>query len=636
MANRTSTNNSADLKQQISFVMRLCELKEYSQAESFLRGLLRQRPKNSQIWYLLSYIAAQQKQLSKAADCAEKAIRLNPQRINYYSTLANIYTNQKQFELAVQCYQKAIAIDPRNAHLYQSLGFIHGVEGNMAAASFNYGIAQQLQQNFSEAINYYQKAVKAQPDYTKAYHYLGELYRITEDYDRAIECYQKLLHYERENVDAYYNLGLVYQEQGFFTRAIYNYEQVIRYKPDYGDAHLNLSVLYKKQGNLNKAFEACQKAIQYQAQAAKSAAPLGNIPLEKAELLQNYSPPEVTESTQLESSQPQTTEVTIPEKIESKITKITPEDKTIEAERPQTILIQEENSHSFPQKNDRKGNGGADSKSNCSVEPEVTSVREIEEFKNNLDRVNEKDSIYNETTIFQPLEKELVRQRIINNKYNFLLITFFSNRYQSNILSLQKQLSTTELSYNLYQIPEIDLSFKDGKAINYNYTKPSIFTSIYDTLLVEKKHYDRDLDFTHILYVDFRLLSILEPLVIDLLQKICVLEIDFAVDNGLQHESVQSINNFQIEPYFLTSSNVIQLYSLTQNSLLVWQIWQEVITNYMSSDRAKQYQLYPGDEAFLDYAWNNFLHRNSDIKYSWLEQQYLNYYWTPLGRNLIS
>ena len=71
--NPSSTNNSQVFKQQVGFAMRLCELKEYSQAESFLRSLLQQQPKNSQIWYLLSYVAARQKQLSKAADLSSKS-----------------------------------------------------------------------------------------------------------------------------------------------------------------------------------------------------------------------------------------------------------------------------------------------------------------------------------------------------------------------------------------------------------------------------------------------------------------------------------------------------------------------------------------------------------------------------------
>ena len=602
--NQSPINNSTVFKQQVGFAMRLCELEEYSQAEAFLRSILRKQPKNSQIWYLLSYVAARQKQLIKAADLAEKAIKLNPQEVSYYSTLANIYTNQKQFAKAIECYQKAITLQPQNANLYQNLGFIYSIEGDIAAASFNYGVAQQLEKNFPEAIKYYQKAIKAQPDYIKAYYCLGYLYRKSEDYDRAIECYQKIIQYERENPEAHYNLGLVYQEQGAFARAIYNYEQAIRYKPDYGDAHLNLSVLYKKQGNLDKAFEACQKAIQYQAQAANSFAPLGDITPDKAK------PPkkiplkqEIVETSELESLQPQPEVVTVPEKIRE----IAPTE-TVDNPLETTSLITE----------DKEQQGVVET-----------------EFTENTESVLEGRFVSNKS-IFKTIEKELVEERILNNNYNFILVTFLEEQHSSNILTFQEQLSKIEISYCLYQIPETNLSFKDEKYINTDYTKPSIFTSIYNTLLTEQSNYDRDKDFTHILYVDFRSLSILKPTLIDELQKICDRNIDLALDNGLQHKSVQSINNFQIEPYFLTSSSVIQLYSLTQKSLLVWQIWQEIITNYMTSDRAKQYQLYPGDEAFLDYAWNNFLYRNSDIKYSWLEQQYLNYYWTPLGRNLIS
>lgn len=614
--NQSPTNNSTVFKQQVSFAMRLCQLEEYSQAESFLRSILRKQPKNAQIWYLLSYVAARQKQLIKAADLAEKAIKLNPQEVSYYSTLANIYTNQKQFTQAIQCYQKAITLQPENPSLYQNLGLIYTIEGNTAAASFNYGVARQLKENFPEAIKYYQKAIKLQPEHIKAHYCLGYLYRKSEDYDRAIECYQKVIQYDRENPEAHYNLALVYQEQGAFARAIYNYEQTIKYKPDYGDAHLNLSVLYKKQGKLDKAFEACQKAIQYQAQAANSSAPLGKFTLDKAESPKKTpSKQEITEYSELESLQQQSEAVTV---AENRIQEIAPEETAAE-NKISTIVDNPQETTSSTTKSEEQ--------------PET--ITEETEFTENTERVSDKHFVYNKS-IFKTIEKKSIEKRILNNRYNFLLFTFFTEQHLSNISLLQKQLSQTELSYCLYQIPVTNLSFKGEKNINSNYTKPSIFTSIYHTLLTEQSNYNRDTDLTHILYVDFRLLSILKPTIIDELQKICDRNIDLALDNGLQHKSVRSINNFQIEPYFLASSSVIQLYSLTQNSLLVWQIWQEVITNYMNSDRAKLYQLYPGDEAFLDYAWNNFLYRNSNIKYTWLEQQYLNYYWTPLGRNLIS
>jgi tetratricopeptide (TPR) repeat protein len=610
--NPSSTNNSQVFKQQVSFAMRLCELKEYSQAESFLRSLLQQQPKNSQIWYLLSYVAARQKQLSKAADLARKAIKLNPQRISYYSTLANIYINQKQFTSAIECYQTAITIEPENANLYQNLGFIYGIEGDIAAASLNYGIAQQLQQNFSEAIKYYQKAIKVQPNYLKAYHCLGNLYRKTEDYDRAIECYQKMIQCDRENAEAHYDLGLVYQERGFFARAIYNYEQAIRYKPDYGDAHLNLSVLYKKQGKLNKAFEACQKAIQYQAQVATSSAPLGRI-IEKVSPSENTSPQQEVTKSKLESLQEQST-IAIPNRV-----------REIATIRETTS---ENNSKNL---DNRLETTSLTTKSN---KQPATPVNETEQLAENTELVREDRFVYNYKPIFKSIEKKLVAQRILNNNYNFVLITFFTKPFLKNILSLQRPLSQTKLSYSLYQIPTTNLNFTNKKAININYTKPSIFDSIYNTLLA-KNNYNRDTNFTHILYVDFRLLFILEPIIIDFFKKVCDRNIDFALYNGLQLESVKAIANLQIEPNFLASSDAIQIYSLSEKTLLIWQVWQETIINYLANFDASKYQLCPGDECFLDYAWNKTLRHNSEIKYLWLEQQ-LNYYWTPLTRTLIS
>jgi tetratricopeptide (TPR) repeat protein len=605
MIKQPSLDDSGAVGQQLNFVTRLCELEEYTQAESYLKMLLQKQPENSQIWFLLSYVAAQQKQYPLAIQHIKKAIELDPQEISFYSNLGTIYTNQKQYILAIQYYQKAITIQPENRSLYKSLGFVYGLQGDMAAATFNYAIAEEKNGNLLAAAKYYQKAIAVKPDYVLAYYNLGCLYHKQESLERAIECYQKVTQLQQDHLEAYYILGLIYQAEKLYSPAIYNYEQVVKLQPNYQEAYLNLSLLYKEQGNLAKAFEACQNAIQFQAATAKSFNPLGHVILENKQLPQQIQSQTVTKEQKPISEQSnlvtKTTNVVFPER--SQIVTVTKNSKVL-SKPAESNVLSDNNAHQQT--------------------IEVSATREI------------KSKIEYQPDTFNFIEKELIVQRIEDNKYNFIVTAFFAENNFKDALSLLNYLDKTELSYCLYQTPTIHQSASiTGDKISTDYTKPSYFTSLYQTLIERELGYERQTDFTHILYLNTPLFFTLKPITINYLHYLCDRDIDFAIYNRISNYDISAKYSEQFESNLLFSCAAIQLYSLSSKSLLIWHTWQQAILKYSKNLIEEKERVFPGDETFMDYAWNNILRYQSEIKYTWLTKKHLNCYSTPLARNLI-
>lgn len=615
--NQSLPNDSRIIEQQIDFATRLCELEEYSQAESYLKILAQKYPNNPQIWYLLSYVAAQQKQYTLAIQQIKKAIECDPQDFSFYSNLGNLYTNQKQYVLAIQYYQKALSIQPNNSSLYKSLGFIYGLQGDLATATFNYAVAEEKEGNFLAAIKYYQKAIQAKSDYVSAYYHLGNLYYQQQDLERAIEYYQQVVQLEKDHLEAHYCLALSYQALKRFAPAIYNYEQVIKLKPNYQEAYLNLSIIYKEQGNLVKALEACQNALQHQAETAKSFHPLGNVVLKNPDQEnQQLQHQENNSQRQIEQKSQE-----IIEEIASQTTHLF---DYVAQEKAQisTVTIKKNNHNLVNQ--ETPGNIF------FPTTPLPTNVSS-QHYQEELDLI-EQTPKYN----FNYIEKEIIVQRILDNEYNFIVTAFFAEDNIQDALLLLSYLERTEFSFCLYQTPKIHQSVSIAGDINsLDYTKPSYFAAVYQALLERELDYERKSNFTHLLYVNSALFLNLESKTIAFLQSICDREIDFAIYNCAKNSDVSQIYAKVVEPNFLVSSAAIQLYSLSDQSLLIWHTWQEAIIKYAKNLNHRNLSIFPGDATFLDYVWNNSLVHQSEIKYAWLTQENFSYCCTPLTRSLI-
>lgn len=123
----------------------------------------------------------------KQQDLAEKdyleALRINPTHPIVYNNLGYMYFNQGKFDLAKENFEKSIRYSPTYAHPLNNLASVYGVFGEnekrMAQQDPANAAAhmQKATEFFQQAIVYFQKAIKADKEFSEPYRLTAVTYR---------------------------------------------------------------------------------------------------------------------------------------------------------------------------------------------------------------------------------------------------------------------------------------------------------------------------------------------------------------------------------------------------------------------------------------------------------------------------
>jgi serine/threonine-protein kinase len=90
---------------------------------------------------------------------------------------------------------------------------------------------------------------------------VGDALRLQNDLAEAIEYYRKALKVDPDYARGHSDLGLALQAEGRLDEAIPCYRQAIQLDPDYAWAHHNLAGALRAKGMLDEAHDHCQRAI---------------------------------------------------------------------------------------------------------------------------------------------------------------------------------------------------------------------------------------------------------------------------------------------------------------------------------------------------------------------------------------
>lgn len=156
-------------------------------------------------------------QNEKAIELAEN-VRLR--QMDYdpeiWTTLGVAYKNVGDFETAGKAYEKALRIDPRYPKAYHNLGFMH----------FTLALQNRDARSYQASLEYYKKAIELDPEYAAAYSGLGDAYLNAGNLDGGIYCLEKSLELEPDQGLVMYNLGLAYFNKGDKVKALGFFNQL--------------------------------------------------------------------------------------------------------------------------------------------------------------------------------------------------------------------------------------------------------------------------------------------------------------------------------------------------------------------------------------------------------------------------
>lgn len=177
-------------------------------------------------------------QLEEAKEAYLAILRINPRNAEVLHSLGILYTQQENFTEAVDYLQKAVQYQPRDPSIQLHLANVLKIQGL-----------------FSQAAQILEAAVRDYPDYVPAYNNLGTVYYAQAKLDDAIAAYRHAIAKHPNYIDAYYNLGLALTKKNLFTEAINIYKKILEHTPDHFAARFHLACILMQQTHIEAAIQ---------------------------------------------------------------------------------------------------------------------------------------------------------------------------------------------------------------------------------------------------------------------------------------------------------------------------------------------------------------------------------------------
>ena len=157
-----------------------------------------------------------------------------------------MYKRQQQKTTeAIYWFKRAIRANPNYVETYLNLGFL-----------------QQRQGENDAAMASYQKAASLEPDGPADYFNRANVAASLYQWDEVIACLRGVVKAKPEFWQARYQLGIQLAAKGETEEAQTQFSETIRYRPDFIQAHLNLGTALATQGKPDRALAEFRTALQ--------------------------------------------------------------------------------------------------------------------------------------------------------------------------------------------------------------------------------------------------------------------------------------------------------------------------------------------------------------------------------------
>ena len=153
-----------------------------------------------------------------------------------------------------------------------------GVDSQLQArAWFSVGYLQDEEDNWKEAINAYDKAIKLKPDYANAYNNRGSAKDELGQPEAALADYNEAIRLDPDMANAYNNRGITKDTLGQPEAALADYNEAIRLKPALAEAYSNRGNVKSGLGQPEAALADYDEAIRLKPALAEAYNNRGNV-----------------------------------------------------------------------------------------------------------------------------------------------------------------------------------------------------------------------------------------------------------------------------------------------------------------------------------------------------------------------
>lgn len=170
------------------------------------------------------------------------------------------YFKSEDYDEAIVYFKRAIRKDPNNDEAYFRIGQIYGKLNRL-----------------EEAAKYFKRVIELKPNIAETYFILGSTYGKLKRYQEAMENFKEGIRIRPNDAMAHDLLGRSYIDLGRRHEALEAFKEAIRLKPDFVEAYINLSKTYVLLGRYEEAVEASKDAIRIKPGSAEAHRTLGVI-----------------------------------------------------------------------------------------------------------------------------------------------------------------------------------------------------------------------------------------------------------------------------------------------------------------------------------------------------------------------
>jgi tetratricopeptide (TPR) repeat protein len=231
-------------------------------------------------------------QPNQAKSAFDAAYQLNPEGPAVLARLGEMALEEKRFDDAIKYISSALKKKPEANKLHYPLGMAYRGKGDMEQARYHlskYGmvgvqppdplkihleklvtgywthiLAGKLAFSagrYTEAVEAFQKAIKADPEKAGARVNLAAALGQLKKYQEAITQLQEAVRLAPDNVTAHFNLGTLHGNSGNYREAIKHFQVVVEKNPKDSKAHLALANAFQKEQQFEKAIEHYKAAL---------------------------------------------------------------------------------------------------------------------------------------------------------------------------------------------------------------------------------------------------------------------------------------------------------------------------------------------------------------------------------------
>uniref|UniRef100_A0A7C3RM19 Tetratricopeptide repeat protein n=1 Tax=Dictyoglomus thermophilum TaxID=14 RepID=A0A7C3RM19_DICTH len=217
------------------------DLKDQNKVLEIAKRILEIDPNHEEaLNYMAQYYYTKRK-YEEAKNIYENLLSKKPDSKDLYVNLGLIYYQLKNYKKAEELLLKALSYDPYDDKVLALLKKVYeawGIKKSLPQIKLNDNVLVQRgldyynNKNYQKAIEFFKKALEANPNSFEAMNNIGACYYMLGDYDNAEYWFSKAINAKIDYIQAYSNLAYVLIQKGKIDMAEKIIKDGLKYKPN--------------------------------------------------------------------------------------------------------------------------------------------------------------------------------------------------------------------------------------------------------------------------------------------------------------------------------------------------------------------------------------------------------------------